>query len=260
MPIYTIAEYQVRLAGVEKVKLAIEEFVPYIRSHEPGTRMYLAWQQQSDPTRFVHFFIFQDRAAHQAHSKSEGVKRFEEAYRAELSGGNVVFTDYNLIASNQGDGGNARSNSMGTTRNNEKQERNKQIVREFTRIFKNEHNVDGVAHLFDRDFTHHFRMPLPPGLEGFQQVGRLMNTAFPDVVVTEEDLIAAEDKVVERSSAVATHKGSLNGENPTNKRISWTEIHVYRLENGKIREHWVEMAMLELLQQIGALPQPAAAT
>lgn len=139
------------------------------------------------------------------------------------------------------------------------EERNKEVVREFTRIFKNEHNVDGIGHLFDRSFTHHFRVPLPPGLEGFKQVGRMMNGAFPDVVVTEEDLIASGDKVVERSSAVATHKGSLMGEEPTSKRITWTEIHIYRVQDGKIREHWVEMAMMELLQQIGALPQPAQA-
>ena len=139
------------------------------------------------------------------------------------------------------------------------EERNKQTVREFTRIFKNEHNVDGVVHLFDTSFAHHFRAPLPPGLEGFKLVGRMMNGAFPDVVVTEDDLIAGGDKVVERSSAVATHKGSLMGETPTNLRIHWTEIHIYRLQDGKIREHWVEMAMMELLQQIGVLPQPAKA-
>jgi predicted ester cyclase len=135
------------------------------------------------------------------------------------------------------------------------EELNKQVVREFTRVFKNEHNVDGITHLFHKDFTHHFRMPLAAGLEGFQQVGRMMNGAFPDVVVTEEDLIAGGDEVVERSSAVATHKGSLMGEKPTAQRIHWTEIHIYRLQDGKIREHWVEMAMMELLQQIGALPQ-----
>jgi predicted ester cyclase len=49
------------------------------------------------------------------------------------------------------------------------------------------------------------------------------------------------------------------GENPTNQHIRWTEIHIYRLHDGKIREHWVEMATMELLQQIGALPQPAKA-
>ncbi|HET7440474.1 MAG TPA: ester cyclase [Terriglobales bacterium] len=140
----------------------------------------------------------------------------------------------------------------------QEEERNKQVVREFTRIFKNEHNPDAVAHLFDTtNFTHHFRAPLAPGFEGFKQVGRMMNGAFPDVIVTEEDLIASGDKVVERSSAVATHKGSLQGEKPTNKRVQWSEIHIYRVQDGKIREHWVEMSMLELLQQTGVLPQAA---
>jgi len=99
--ICTVAEYGVRPEGVEKVKRAIREFVPYVTAKEPGTRMYLAWQQKNDPTHFVHFFIFEDELAHEAHSTSEAVKRFEAAYRPELAGGDVVFTDYNLIATNQ---------------------------------------------------------------------------------------------------------------------------------------------------------------
>jgi predicted ester cyclase len=132
-------------------------------------------------------------------------------------------------------------------------EKNKQVVREFTRTFKNQHNVDGIDHLFASDFTHHFRQPLPPGLAGYKQVGRMMNTVFPDVVVTEEDLIACADKVVERSSAIATHRASMMNEPPSNKQVRWSEIHIYRLRDGKIAEHWVEMSMLELLKQIGAI-------
>jgi predicted ester cyclase len=134
-------------------------------------------------------------------------------------------------------------------------EGNKAIVREFTRLFKNQHNVDGINHLFAPDFRHHFKPPVRPGLEGFKDIGRMMNTAFPDVVVTEEDLIAGDDKVVERSSAVATHRASLMGEPVTNKRIAWTEIHIYRLRDRKITEHWVEFARLEMLNQIGAVHQ-----
>jgi predicted ester cyclase len=134
------------------------------------------------------------------------------------------------------------------------EERNKQVIREFTRVFKNEHNVDGVGHLFDKKFVHHFRMPVPAGFEGLRQVGIMMNGAFPDVLVTEEDLIASGDKVVERSSAAATHKGAMMGSPPTNKKIKWSEIHIYRLQDGKIMEHWAEVSMMELLQQIGALP------
>jgi uncharacterized protein (TIGR02246 family) len=142
------------------------------------------------------------------------------------------------------------------------EDKNKQVIREFKRIFKNEHNVDGVEHLFDtRNFVHHFRAPLPTGFEGFRQVGIMMNGAFPDVVVKEEDLVAAGDgdRVVERSSASATHKGSMMGEKPTGKRIAWSEIHIYRLKDGKICEPWAEIAMMELLQQVGVLPQAAPA-
>jgi predicted ester cyclase len=135
-------------------------------------------------------------------------------------------------------------------------EDNKKAVREFTRIFKNQHNVDGIDHLFARNFAHHFPAPLKPGLAGFKDIGRMMNHAFPDVVVTEEDLIANDNTVVERSSVVGTHKGDFMGTAPTGRQIRWTEIHIYRFVEGKIAEHWVEFSSLQLLQQIGAVPSP----
>jgi predicted ester cyclase len=97
-------------------------------------------------------------------------------------------------------------------------------------------------------------MPLPPGLDGFKAIGRAMNGAFPDVRVTETDLIAARDRVVERSDVVGTHKGDMMGVPPSGKTVRWSEIHIYRLAGGKIAEHWVELAMLEIMQQIGAVP------
>jgi hypothetical protein len=42
-------------------------------------------------------------------------------------------------------------------------EKNKAVIREFTRIFKNEHHVDGIDHLFARDFKHNFPAPLSIG-------------------------------------------------------------------------------------------------
>ena len=135
------------------------------------------------------------------------------------------------------------------------EEQNKHTIREFTRIFKNEHNVDGVEHLFDtKNFVHHFRQPVAAGFEGLKQIGWMMNGAFPDVVVKDEDMVASGDRVVERSSASATHKGSMVGEKPTGKRVAWSEIHIYKLREGKVVEHWAEISTLELLQQIGALP------
>jgi predicted ester cyclase/uncharacterized protein YndB with AHSA1/START domain len=124
------------------------------------------------------------------------------------------------------------------------------IVREFTRIFKNEHNVDGIDHLFGPGFRHNFRMPLAAGLAGFKEIGRMMNAAFPDVRVTEEALIVADDHVIERSSATATHRGTFMGIAGTGNPVRWTEIHIYRLRDAVIVEHWVELSTLDLIEQI----------
>jgi quinol monooxygenase YgiN len=100
MPIYQTARYQVKPAAVDKVKRAIEEFVRYIADNEPGSRFYAAWQQQDDPTTFLHLFIFEDEAAHRAHGNSTAVRRFESIYTPELVAGPVAFTDYQLVAAN----------------------------------------------------------------------------------------------------------------------------------------------------------------
>jgi quinol monooxygenase YgiN len=98
MPIFQTGAYQVKASGVAKVEKAIREFVEHVKANEPGSQMYLAWQEKNDPTKFVHLFIFEDEAAQKRHGQSEAVKRFESVYSPELVGGEVVFTDYVMIA------------------------------------------------------------------------------------------------------------------------------------------------------------------
>jgi quinol monooxygenase YgiN len=101
MPIFQTAHYQVNAGAVDKVRAAIAEFVGYVADNEPATRLYEAWQQQDDPTKFVHLFEFADETAHKLHAASAAVRRFEDAYGPELVGGPVVFTDYVQIATNR---------------------------------------------------------------------------------------------------------------------------------------------------------------
>jgi quinol monooxygenase YgiN len=98
MPIYQTGGYRVKASAVDKVKKAIREFVAYVQANEPGTHMYLAWQEKDDPTHFLHLFIFEDAAAQTRHGQSDAVKRFEAIYSPELVGRKVVFTDYEMIA------------------------------------------------------------------------------------------------------------------------------------------------------------------
>jgi steroid delta-isomerase-like uncharacterized protein len=132
---------------------------------------------------------------------------------------------------------------------------NKSVVSRFIEEFKNRANHSVVDELMALDFAHHFKDPqLPAGREGMKLLGAAIAGAFPDVHVTVEDMLADGDRVIERTSAHGTHKGNFNGVPPTMRSVAWTEIHIYRLRDGKIVELWSEVDMLGMLMQVGAIP------
>ena len=132
---------------------------------------------------------------------------------------------------------------------------NKKVVSRFIEEFKNKANHDIVDELLTTDFVHHLKDPrLPPGRPAIKLLGQIIVAGFPDVHATVEELLADGDRVIERTSAVATHTGEFNGIPATGNKVAWTEIHIYRLEDGKIAEMWSEIDLLALLAQIGALP------
>ena len=135
---------------------------------------------------------------------------------------------------------------------------NKEIVSRFVEEFKNNANHDIVDELFTPDFVHHLKDPnLPPGREAIKLLGQSIVTGFPDVKATVEDLLADGDNVIERTTARATHTGEFNDIPPTGNPVVWTEIHIYRLQDGKIIELWSEIDLLGLLVQLGAIPGPS---
>jgi len=94
-----LARYQVRPQALERCLAAIREFVAYVRAKEPGTLRYEVWQEQSDPTRFVHIFVFRDAEADRIHSESAEVKKFAGILYPECLAP-VEFTDYSHVVSN----------------------------------------------------------------------------------------------------------------------------------------------------------------
>jgi len=94
-----IARYQVRPESLRRCLAAIHEFVAYVRANEPGTLRYEVWQEQKDPTRFVHIFTFRDAEADRIHSESAEVKKFAGVLYPECLAP-VEFIDYDFITSN----------------------------------------------------------------------------------------------------------------------------------------------------------------
>jgi predicted ester cyclase len=105
------------------------------------------------------------------------------------------------------------------------------------------------------DVVDHYAPPgLPPGREGWNLNRKILRTAFPDGRWSEEDMIAEGNLIVGRYVFRGTHQSEFFGIPATGRQVTVPTIHVCRVENGKIIEHWGNGDDLGMLQQLGAIP------
>jgi steroid delta-isomerase-like uncharacterized protein len=137
-------------------------------------------------------------------------------------------------------------------------EENKAFVRRFFEEVINGGNLAAAADFVTTDFVEHEPLPVPgAGLEGFRQFFTMLRVAFPDFQVAIDDLIAEEDQVVARVTLRGTHRGTFLQVPATGRQVAMDVIDVVRLADGKIAEHWGVADNLTLLQQVGAIGEPA---
>lgn len=105
------------------------------------------------------------------------------------------------------------------------------------------------------------RNPFPgmtPDREGFKKGLTKFRTAFPDFRYTVEDEITVGDRLVHRLAGKGTQKGEFMGTPATGKQVTWSEIHIGRIVDGKVVEHWGLGDSQGLMQQLGVVPAVAA--
>ncbi len=137
-------------------------------------------------------------------------------------------------------------------------EENKALLRRCMEEVLNKRNLDAVDEFYAVDFVDHNAPPgTPPGIGGIKQIYTMIHTAFADIHITIEDMVAEDDRVVLRFTARGTHKGELMGIAPTGRQFTVMEIRIYRIAGGKIVEHWGLLDQLGLMQQLGVVPAMA---
>ena len=78
--------------------------------------------------------------------------------------------------------------------------------------------------------------------------------AFPGYELRIEQMIAEDDLVSVIGRASGTHKGPFMGMPPTGK-IWDVPLHItYRIQDGKIVEHWLVLDTASFMQQLGMIP------
>ncbi len=140
-------------------------------------------------------------------------------------------------------------------------EGNKNVVRRLFEELWNKGNLPVADELFSPNYAHHD--PSTPdfgrGPESEKKRATLYRTAFPDLRLTIEDIIAEGETVTARWSCRGTHRGDLSGIAPTGKQFTISGVTIVRISNGKMAEGYVNWDALGLMQQLGVVPQLAKA-
>jgi predicted ester cyclase len=95
-----------------------------------------------------------------------------------------------------------------------------------------------------------------PTRTGFKESAIALKKAFPDLRYTIEDSIESGDKIVHRLTARGTMQHDFMGMRATGKPATWTEVHIGKIVNGRLAEHWGLADQMGMLIQLGLIESP----
>jgi predicted ester cyclase len=137
------------------------------------------------------------------------------------------------------------------------EEDNRTIAERFGEDVWGSGDLDAMDEMFAPDYVDHGAPPgEASGREWHKGLVVMFRTAFPDLAISNEDVITSGDKVVLRWTGRGTHEGELMGIAPTGKEVEFSGIEVLRVVEGKVVERWGEGNDLEIMQQLGVVPVP----
>jgi steroid delta-isomerase-like uncharacterized protein len=134
------------------------------------------------------------------------------------------------------------------------QDRDKEVVRRLEEAWA-AFDHDAVRQLVSPDLiehTHHTGGG--KGIEYAIQANEGVRSAFPDAEKTIEDLFAEGDRVVVRIRMRGTNEGGLPwfGIPANGARVDTRWISIYRVDDGRVAEHWAQMDVAGMVQQLQA--------
>lgn len=132
------------------------------------------------------------------------------------------------------------------------------VVQAFHRRILTEQDLDAAEELLAEDYVEHNPL-LPDGeIRGRDEMVAFwaeMFEAIADMGITEQEIVVEGNTVVTRHTGRGRHVGEFMGLEPTDETFEVEGIDLYHVENGKLAEAWVSMDSMQLLQQLGAVPE-----
>jgi len=142
-----------------------------------------------------------------------------------------------------------------TTTQPDQLERNKAVVRRFVDEIFVAGRKDAVDELVADGFVGHSWPSNGDAKAALKAAIDRVGAGLSDPRFEIEDLVAEGDLVAARLTASATQTGEFMGLPPSGKRYTIEEIHLFRVRDGRVVEHWHQFDQLGLMRQLGAMPQ-----
>ena len=129
-------------------------------------------------------------------------------------------------------------------------ESNKETVRQFVKRVFVDLDPDAVDVLVADDFVSHSWPSKGNAKESLKAVTGGMGKVLDQISFAIDDLIAEEDRVAARLTAGGRQIGEFMGLPPSNHSYEIGEIHIFRLRDGRIVEHWHQLDAMGLMKQL----------
>jgi steroid delta-isomerase-like uncharacterized protein len=134
------------------------------------------------------------------------------------------------------------------------------LIQEFYDEMLAKGNLDKLDDFVTDDVVDHEAIPgQPDGKEGVRFFVNLMRSAFSEIKATSDQAIESGDMACARTTITGKHTGEFMGVPASDKTFEIESIDIIRIEDGKCAEHWGVTDNMALMQQIGAIPEPAQA-
>jgi predicted ester cyclase len=124
----------------------------------------------------------------------------------------------------------------------------------------NEGKLDVLDEVVSENYVEHMDLPpgVPPDRDGFRGFITALRGGFPDFKFEVLQQYQDGDKHIGLVRASGTMTGEFMGMPPSGKSATWDEVHIGRMADGKLTEHWGVIDRMSMMQQLGFMPGPGA--
>ena len=131
---------------------------------------------------------------------------------------------------------------------------NEQVVRQACQVVWTDGDMSRVAEFYAENFTADYpRTDWGNGVEGVVALAESIRGAFPDYREHIDELIDAGDNIVVRLTIRGTHTGLMGDIPATGREVTFNDVTICRVQDGKIVEQRGLSDHYALFQQLGLI-------